>query len=147
MGYIYKCVPVPETITTGVVGKDSHARAVEEYQSIINRNAGDGWELFSVDYIYSKQNPGCLGSLFGKKVEEARFKLLIYRRMESAEKTNPAPAAKHKSVVYGRMTDNEVDEALGASQAEELRKNKKLLDGGILTQEEYDKKKMQILGL
>jgi hypothetical protein len=80
MGYIYKCVPVPETITTGTVGKDAHIRAVAEYESIINQNAGNGWEFFTVDYIYSRQNPGCLGSMFGKKMEEARFKLLIYRK-------------------------------------------------------------------
>jgi hypothetical protein len=80
MNYIYKCVPVPETITTGTVGKDSHAGAVEAYQNIINQNAGDGWELFTTDYIYSKQNPGCLGALLGKKGEEARFKILIYRK-------------------------------------------------------------------
>jgi hypothetical protein len=33
-----------------------------------------------VDYIHSKQNPGFLGALFGQKGEEARFKLLIYRK-------------------------------------------------------------------
>jgi hypothetical protein len=80
MDYIYKCVPVPVTITTGVVGKDAHVKAIEEYEAIINRNAGDGWELFSTDYIESKQNPGCLGALFGQKGETAHFKLLIYRK-------------------------------------------------------------------
>jgi hypothetical protein len=68
------------------------------------------------------------------------------KRAESAGKTNPVPAAKH-GMNYGHMTDNELDEALGASQAEELRKIKKLLDSGALTQEEFDKKKAQILGL
>jgi hypothetical protein len=34
-----------------------------------------------------------------------------------------------------------------ASQADELTKFKKLLDDGVLTREEFDKKKAQILGL
>jgi hypothetical protein len=77
MEYIYKCIPAPETI---MIGKDSHIRAVEEYEAIINENAVNGWEFFTTDYIYSKQKPGCLGALFGKKEEEMRFKLLIYRK-------------------------------------------------------------------
>jgi hypothetical protein len=80
MSYVYKCVPVPTTITTGTVGKDAHGAAVSAYEDIINTNAVDGWELFSVDSIVSRQNPGCLGALMGKKGEEAVFKLLIYRK-------------------------------------------------------------------
>jgi hypothetical protein len=59
---------------------------------------------------------------------------------------NKAPGDSRKEG-YGHMMDKEADEALGASQAAELRRTKKLLDSGVLTQEEFDKKKMQILGL
>ena len=80
MNYIYKCVPVPVAITTSTAGKDAHNKAVTEYENLINANALDGWELFSVDSIVSHQNPGCLGALAGQKGEDAVFKLLIYRK-------------------------------------------------------------------
>ena len=80
MSYIYKCVPVPETIVTGIMGKDAHEKAVLAYENIINENARDGWEFFSVDSIVSRQKPGCFGALMGKKGEDVAFKLLIYRK-------------------------------------------------------------------
>jgi len=78
--YTYKCVPVPTIVNTGQVGKDSHSAAVMTYEKIINNAANDGWELVQVDTITSVQNPGCLGGLFGKKSEEANFKLLIFKK-------------------------------------------------------------------
>jgi hypothetical protein len=68
------------------------------------------------------------------------------KQMEAAKKTNPAPIAK-RGADYGYMTNNELDEAIGPSQAKELRQNKKMLDDSIITQEEFDKKTMQIFGI
>jgi hypothetical protein len=71
-------------------------------------------------------------------------------RLKSAGNPDPAPIAKHSfspPAMLNQMTDKELGEAVGASRAEELRKNKKLLDDGVLTQAEFDKKKAQILGL
>jgi hypothetical protein len=72
---------LPDTIN--VTGKDTHSAAIEAYEKIINQNAADGWELFSTDYIKSRQNPGCLGFLAGNKGETVEFKLLIYRKAKS----------------------------------------------------------------
>ena len=80
MNYIYKCVTVPEIIDTGKVGKDAHDKAVAAYENIINENTANGWELFFIDSIVSHQNPGCLGTLLGKKGVDEIFKLLVYRK-------------------------------------------------------------------
>ena len=40
-----------------------------------------------------------------------------------------------------------VDEGSHQSNADELKKYKELLDSGVITQEEFDAKKKQILGL
>jgi hypothetical protein len=87
-GYDYKCVPVPRSLFTGKVGKDSHSSAVEAYEAIIKGAAQDGWELDRQDTVTSIQSPGCLagllhkisGGLFGKTGEEVNHKLLIFKK-------------------------------------------------------------------
>lgn len=75
--YVYKCVNVPSALETGKIGKGDHFAVVKAYENIINDAARDGWELVQADAITSVQQPGC-GS--GKKVEEATFKLLIFKK-------------------------------------------------------------------
>jgi len=78
--YVYKCVPVPETIHTGKKGKNAHSQAVMAYQDLINESANDGWELNMIDEVTSYQEPGCLSGLFGSKDEMVTFKMLIFRK-------------------------------------------------------------------
>ena len=79
--YDYKCVPVPKTLFTGKAGKDPHAAAVAAYEQIIKEAAKGGWELDCVDSVSSYQQPGCLGSLTGKKEEIVEYKLLVFRKL------------------------------------------------------------------
>ena len=81
--YEYKCVPVPRTMFTGKVGKDSHEDAVNAYNDLINNAAQGGWELDRVDTVTSYQKPGCIAGLFGRKDEEVNYKLLIFRRQKA----------------------------------------------------------------
>ena len=81
--YDYKCVPVPRTLFTGKVGKDSHRAAVEAYENIIRNAAQGGWELDRVDTVSSYQKPGCIAALFGKKEELVNYKLLIFKKQIS----------------------------------------------------------------
>ncbi len=78
--YVYKCVPVPETVNTGKKGKDPHTAAVLVYQDLINESAKDGWELDMIDEITSFQSPGCLSGLFGSKEEIVTFKMLVFKK-------------------------------------------------------------------
>jgi hypothetical protein len=78
--YVYKCVPVPQTIDTGKKGKNAHAQAVSVYQDLINESAKDGWELNMIDEITSMQSPGCISGLFGSKEEIVTFKMLVFRK-------------------------------------------------------------------
>ncbi len=77
--FTYKCIPVPTVVNTGATGEDSHAQAVSTYQGIINNAADGGWELVNIDTITSQQ-PGCFGSLFGRKAESVTFKLLVFKK-------------------------------------------------------------------
>jgi hypothetical protein len=72
----YKCVPAPMTLT--IDSKSSMENAVKSFANIINENAVDGWEFFSLENISVTQKPGCLGELFGGKPYTTHFNMLIF---------------------------------------------------------------------
>ena len=74
------------------------------------------------------------GKYVGEFFEER--KLEIIRKLD--ERVDSLNEAKKKK---------DRDRNIGMSQADEIIKFKKLLDDGVLTQEEFDKKKKQILSL
>ena len=53
----------------------------------------------------------------------------------------------HEKVAECKKTANTINVTAQQSNADELKKYKELLDNGIITQEEFDAKKKQILGL
>jgi len=61
----------------------------------------------------------------------------------------PAIATKAVTAIHQAQSEavQPLSNAAPISQADELAKFKRLLDDGVLTQEEFDKKKSQILGL
>ena len=60
-----------------------------------------------------------------------------------------APAKKMKDFIEQRLTEGGAAEvsAQPLSSADEIKKFKDLLDSGVITQEEFDAKKKQLLGL
>lgn len=72
--YEYMCVPGPTSLVVKSI-KDA-PKAVQEYASILNGRAYDGWEYHSMETISVKQAPGC----FKTSADPVVFYMLIFRR-------------------------------------------------------------------
>jgi hypothetical protein len=75
--YEYKCVPAPMEIVVNSA-KDSE-NAVKEFAMLINQDATDGWEFYSMETVAVSTKPGC-GST-GKE-GPIHFNMLVFRRLK-----------------------------------------------------------------
>ena len=73
--YEYKCVPAPMDLV--VNSPKDGASAVVRFADIINQDAVDGWEFYSMETISVSTRPGCGSS--GKEGPVA-FNMLVFRR-------------------------------------------------------------------
>lgn len=71
----YRCVAGPTVIA--VKKPADRAKAVAEYQNIINREAAEGWEFICIDEFETSEPPGCLQ---GNKPILTVFKMLVFKR-------------------------------------------------------------------
>jgi len=79
MGYEYKCVAAPKEL---IIKKQAEMdKAVAGFANIINNEAVQGWEFYSMEQIATTVPVGCLAALFGKKEETTYSNMLIFRRM------------------------------------------------------------------
>ena len=79
MGYEYKCVADPKEL---IIKKQAEMdKAVAGFANIINNEAVQGWEFYSMEQIATTVPVGCLAALFGKKEETTYSNMLIFRRM------------------------------------------------------------------
>ena len=79
MGYEYKCVAAPKEL---IIKKQAEMdKAVAGFANIINNEAVQGWEFYSMEQIATTVPVGCLAALFGKKEETTYINMLIFRRM------------------------------------------------------------------
>jgi hypothetical protein len=72
-----------------------------------------------------------------------KYTFVIYGKKEWVEKTNNAIAGKYKPLKSSVAANRKPEEAVG--YVHELVELKKLLDAGIITQEDYDIKKRLLL--
>lgn len=73
--YEYKCVPGPAQLVVKSASESS--KAVASYAEIINAEAIDGWEFYSLESMSVAQAPGCFSS--GKE-PPVLFNMLVFRR-------------------------------------------------------------------
>ena len=79
MGYEYKCVAAPKEL---IIKKQAEMdKAVAGFANIINNEAVQGWEFYSMEQIATTVPVGCLAALFGKKEETTYSNMLSCRRM------------------------------------------------------------------
>jgi len=109
-------------------------------------------QIASVDLVPALLSGGCL---YFKSIKDTSSKpkgILALQHEENAfffGGHNTENIKKIKSFVDDKVAEIKavVVSAPGQSDADELLKFKQLLDAGAITQDEYDKKKAQILGL
>ena len=73
--YEYKCVPGPAQLVVKSASESS--KAVASYAEIINAEAVNGWEFYSLESMSVAQAPGCFSS--GKE-PPVLFNMLVFRR-------------------------------------------------------------------
>lgn len=73
--YEYKCVPGLKELVVKSIAESS--KAIAGYANIINAEAVDGWEFYSLESMTVSQAPGCFSS--GKE-PQATFNMLVFRR-------------------------------------------------------------------
>lgn len=78
MNFEYKCVAAPKEL---IIKKQADMdKAVAGFANIINNEAVQGWEFYSMEQIATTVPVGCLAALFGKKEETTYSNMLIFRR-------------------------------------------------------------------
>ena len=55
-----------------------------QLQQVINENAAQGWEFFTLNDVNVEIQPGCLGRLFGGETSYASQDQVIFRHEVSA---------------------------------------------------------------
>ena len=76
--YRYKMVQIPPNISVEQKGhKGDEAAAYLE--TVVNKYASQGWEFYRIDSIGVNLNPGCFGSIFGKKEEDVLYYVITFR--------------------------------------------------------------------
>lgn len=78
MQYEYKCVPAPMNLI--VKNVSDMEGAVRNYSDIINKNATNGFEFYSLEQITCTKPAGCLLSLLGRSDTIVTYNMLIFRK-------------------------------------------------------------------
>lgn len=74
--YEYKVVP----FTGSVKSSASNSEVSSQLETVIEREATDGWEFYQLNNVNVEVKPGCLGSLLGGQVSYQQIDQVIFRR-------------------------------------------------------------------
>lgn len=76
-------IQAPPTIA---VTKESNSSSVaaDYLESVVNKNATDGWEFYRVDLIGVSEEPGCLAGLGGQKATNQQYFVVTFRKPRDA---------------------------------------------------------------
>lgn len=79
MAFEYKCVAAPQEL---IIKKQADMeKAVAGFANIINNEAVQGWEFYSMEQIATTVPVGCLATLIGLKDKTTYSNMLIFRRV------------------------------------------------------------------
>ncbi|MEZ8745945.1 hypothetical protein AB4516_15780 [Vibrio sp. 10N.222.54.F12] len=77
--YEYKMVQIPPNIAVDM--KDSQGDDAARYlENVVNQYAREGWEFHRVDTIGVQIQPGCMDALKGRKMENASYYVISFRK-------------------------------------------------------------------
>ena len=77
----YRVVPFIGQIKAG--DKRGAHTVATQLEALINGNAAQGWEFFSVDRVQIAVAPGCLAAFVGTKTSYIGFDQVIFRRQRA----------------------------------------------------------------
>lgn len=60
--------------------RDSASAVSGQLETLINREAADGWEFVTLGNVNIEVSPGCLAGLFGASTTYVRYDQVIFRR-------------------------------------------------------------------
>lgn len=81
LSYEYKTVPGPKALVAK--NEKEYDNAVRGYAKLINNEAYDGWEFYSMETVTVQEASGCLkflGIFNGKTANSMSYNMLVFRR-------------------------------------------------------------------
>lgn len=92
----------------------------------------------------SALGPAIMSATYNQSANDSKNRIIDY---DKCPKCNSADVISITEEEVENLTKNKDTQQTNLSPADELKKFKELLDSGVITQEEFDAKKKQILGL
>ena len=77
--YQYKMVQVPPNVEVQAKGHRGN-EAAAYLETVVNANAGEGWEFYRVDAIGVSVRPGCVMALLGGKSVTSTYYVITFRK-------------------------------------------------------------------
>jgi len=74
----YKMVQIPPNISVEMKNHKGNEAAVY-LEGVVNQYAREGWEFYRIDSVGVQLQPGCFGSLSGKKEESTLYYVITFR--------------------------------------------------------------------
>ncbi len=79
MAFQYKMLQIPPQIN--ISSRDARGQEAATYlESIVAKNATQGWEFYRVDSIGVEESPGCIASIFGAKTVAYIHYVVTFRK-------------------------------------------------------------------
>jgi hypothetical protein len=73
-------VPFIGRLKSGLFTVQDAGEVSKQLGALINQHASQGWEFTALNDVNIEIRPGCLASLFGRKVEFLPFDQVVFRR-------------------------------------------------------------------
>ena len=80
--YEYKVIPFIGQSRGGL----SAVEVARQLEAVINEHASRGWEFHQMSDVNIEVQPGCIGGLFGAKVQYVRFDQLIFKAAQGVDR-------------------------------------------------------------
>ncbi len=65
-----------------IKGRQTAVDVSDQFETLLNEGAKDGWEFVQMSNVNIQVQPGCLKGLFGATADYVRFDMAVFRKME-----------------------------------------------------------------
>jgi hypothetical protein len=82
--YRYRVVSFMGTVQTGVFSKQDAQSVSHQLQNVIDEQAIQGWDYYSIEKVNIEVRPGCIGGLLGQSASYITSDQIVFRQDASA---------------------------------------------------------------
>jgi hypothetical protein len=78
--YRYRVVPFIGSMSSGSFAAGDASTVTAQLQQLIDQEARQGWDFYSLEKVNIQVNPGCIGQLFGQSASLITVDQVIFRQ-------------------------------------------------------------------